>query len=421
MSNFATDLQKGKDGEAEFQAAFGEWVTPTDGKSGDFIVKATGEKLEVKTDSYCPIKYKNFIMERYRSGSKNGGPWQAQDHGCTYFAYRFKKTGDTYLFNTNKLVERLESLEHTPYTIGNDSYETTYYKVPRVLLEDLYLDISTTLAPAPVASPVVEVCHKQILLSSDNAAYHGNRTHLSSSNLKMLLKSPEQFYTEWILGQKPPEKENPNFTEGSFVHSLILEPENMAHYAIYPGLRKAGAAYEAFVAENPFKTILSAVQVRRCEELYKAYANLPIAVEMLKNGHAEHTMLANILDVPIKTRADFININAGYIVDIKTTAAPTDIEVFKATVAQYSYELSASLYCEAARENYGKLFDFYWLVLSKQDGGCAIYKASSETLSMGAAMYTQALVVYKKCTSSGIWSFQQPKDKFTSTYEILEI
>lgn len=259
------------------------------------------------------------------------------------------------------------------------------------------------------------------LLGSDDITYHADRTRLSSSNIKQLLKSPEQFHTEWVLGQRPPEKENPNFSEGKLVHSLILEPDKMAQYAIYPGLRKAGGAYEAFVAENPFKTILSAVQMRRCEELYKAYAKLPIAVEMLKNGYPEHTMLADILDVPIKTRADFINVDAGYIVDVKTTAGPTDIEVFKSTVIQYSYELSAALYCEAARETYGKLFDFYWLVLSKQDGGCAIYKASSDTLSMGTAMYTQGLVVYKKCKASGIWSFQQPKDNFSSTYEILSI
>lgn len=421
MSNFQTDLQRGKDGEAEFQAAYGEWVIPTDGREGDFIIKATGEKLELKFDSWCPIKYKNFIMERFRSGLKNGGPWQALDHGCKYFAYRFKKTGDTYLFDTAALVAKLESMEHESYTIGNDTYETTYYKVPRAALESLYLDISTTLAPAPVAPPVIEVCHKQILLNSDNAGYHGNRTHLSSSNIKMLIKAPEQFYTEWVLGQKPPEKENPNFSEGSFVHSLILEPESMSQYAIYPGLRKAGAAFEAFEAANPHKTILSAAQVRRCEELYKAYAKMPVATVMLRNGFAEHTMLANILDVPIKTRADFINIDAGYIVDVKTTAAPTDIDVFRATVTQYSYELSAALYCEAARENYGKLFDFYWLVLSKQDGQCAIYKASSDTLSLGAAMYTQGLVMYKKCLKSGIWSLNQPAESFSSDYEILEV
>ena len=422
MSNFQTDLQRGKDGEAEFQAAFGEWLRPTDGREGDFIIKATGEKLEVKTDSYCPVKYKNFIMERFRSGSKNGGPWQALDHGCKYFAYRFKKTGDTYLFDTSALVAKLESMEHTPFTIGNDTYETTYYKVPRNALESLYLDISTTLAPVTVvAPPVIEVCHKQILLNSDNAAYHGNRTHLSSSNIKMLLKAPEQFYTEWILGQKPPEKENPNFSEGSFVHSLILEPESMSQYAIFPGLRKAGNAFEAFEAANPNKTILSAAQVKRCEDLYKAYAKMPVATVMLRNGFAEHTMLANILDVPIKTRADFINIDAGYIVDVKTTAAPTDIDVFRATVVQYSYELSAALYCEAARENYGKLFDFYWLVLSKQDGGCAIYKASSDTLSFGTAMYTQGLVMYKKCLASGVWSVNQPAESFSSNFEILEV
>lgn len=414
MSNFQKDLKKGKEGEAAFLALYPDALEATDGREGDFIVKATGALGEIKSDNYCPVKYPNFIMERYRSGTKPGGPWQAAEHGCTYYVYQFVKTGATYMFNVADLVKRLESMELTEHKVGNGSYETTYYKVLRTALEDLYLDVHTTFLPPVLNLP-------SPLITCDNNAYHSNRTHLSSSSLKQLLKSPEQFYVEWVLGQKAEEVENPNFTEGSFVHTLLLEPELVDQYAIFPGLRKAGAAWEEFKALNPSKTILSAAQVRRCEQLYQGYASLPIAVEMLQGGFSEHTMLADILGVPVKTRADYINVSKGYIVDVKTTAAPTDLECFKATVAQYSYELSASLYCEAARANYGKLFDFYWLVLSKNDGRCAVYKASTETLSLGTALYTQAIVLYKVCKESGVWRKEQPTLAFNAKYEIEEI
>lgn len=420
--SFQADLKYGQEAERIFHSEYPDLLERLDGKEGDFLITATNKKIEFKVDKYCPIKYQNFIMERFRSGNKNGGPWQARDHGCTYYAYRFAKTGDTYLFNVEDLIERLEAVEYQEFKVGNGSYDTTYYKVPRNTLADLYLDVLHTLAPVaitPVSLDQTLLTHS--LLTSDNETYHNNRTHLSSSSLKMLLKSPEQFYVEWVLGQSPPTVENPNFSEGSFVHSLILEPETISQYAIYPGLRKSGSAFEEFKAKNPNKTILSAAQVHRCEKLYKAYTDMPIALELLKEGLAEHTMLADILGCPIKTRADFINIPKGYIVDIKTTAGPTDIDAFKATVLQYSYELSAALYCEAARVNYNKLFDFYWLVLSKSDGQCAIYKASSDTLTFGAAMYTQAIVLYKKCLESGIWRKEQPALEFTSNYEILEI
>lgn len=409
--NFLQDLKRGQQGEAAFYQNYQTYITRTGGRSGDFIINETGESIELKSDSYDPLQYENFIIERYSSPGKPGGPWQALAHGCKYFAYQFIQTGEVFLFETADLVTKLEQNSYKEFFCNNGAYQTTYYKVPRADYECIRLNTRAVLtAKKPLAHS---------LLASSNLDYHGDRTHLSSSNLKTLLKSPEQFYNEWILGDKEPQKENPNFSEGSFIHSLVLEPDQLDQYAIFPGLRKAGPAWEEFKALNPSKTILSAAQVNRCEQLYKGYASTKLATQLMEGTIPEHTMLAKILDVPIKTRADAINVQKRYIVDVKTTAMPTSIDAFRATVVQYSYELSAALYCEAARETYGELFDFYWLVLSKKDGKCSIYKASSDTLSQGAAMYTQALVMYKKCKASGIWRKEQPEHDFD--HEIEEI
>lgn len=262
----------------------------------------------------------------------------------------------------------------------------------------------------------------QILQGSSNADYHANLTHLSSSNLKMLLKAPHQFYVERILGQGNAQAERDVFSEGSFVHSLVLEPDQMAHYAVFPGLRKAGAAWEEFKRANKGKTILSMPQVNRCEQLAKAALGMPTAVQMLSKGCAEHTMVANVLGVPCKARADWLCVEDGYILDVKTTAMPSDTDVFRNTVSEYEYALSAALYCQIAYEVYGKLFEFYFLVLSKDDKQAHVYKASSDLLSYGTARVTKALVLYKQCLASGVWELNQPKKDFNnSNYEIEEI
>lgn len=259
------------------------------------------------------------------------------------------------------------------------------------------------------------------LIGSSNADYHANKTHLSSSGLKLLLQSPEQFYNDFVLGQRQ-EQEKAVFDEGSFTHTLILEPAKINEYAIFPGLRKQGAAWEYFKGDNAGKKILSAPQVARCESLARAYQSLPAALKLLEVGISEHTMVSSLLDVPVKARADRINIEAGYIVDIKTTSMPSDLECFKATIEQYRYELSAALYAAIASEVYKKEFDFYWLVLSKADNGCEIYKASQATLAAGAALYKRALMLYKKCMTNNSWTLDTPLKEFDKlNYEILEV
>jgi hypothetical protein len=262
-----------------------------------------------------------------------------------------------------------------------------------------------------------------IFRGTTNVDYHANKSHLSSSGLKLLLKDTVQFHKEYILGKKE-NISKPVFDEGSFVHTLILEPEKISEYAIYPGLRKGGKEFEAFKANNPNKIILSASQVLRCEGLYKSYSALPLATEMIQGGFPEFGMDSIVLGVPVKARADYINIDKHYIVDVKTTSMPTMTDLFKETVVQYGYDLSAALYAQIAYDTFGHLFDFYWLVLSKTDNKCCIYKATSATLSKGSALVTQALFKYKQCSESGIWTAdagQQHTFTQEAQYEIEEI
>lgn len=243
----------------------------------------------------------------------------------------------------------------------------------------------------------------KLILESTNDAYHADKTHLSSSGLKTLLKSAAQFHYEYVLGNRE-QIDKPAFVDGTLLHALILEPHKiMTDYAVFSGLRKAGKQYEAFKEAHKDKIVVSAAQMLRMQNLYRSYQALPSAIELLHGTLAEHSMVSAILDVPVKARADAISISRRCIIDVKTTSLPSGRDIFAQTVVDYSYQLSAALYCQIAYQTYGTLFEFYWLVLSKDDGQCHIYKASTETLSMGSALVTQALVKYKKCLESGNW------------------
>lgn len=261
------------------------------------------------------------------------------------------------------------------------------------------------------------------LQGSSNADYHANRSHLSSSQLKVLLKDPAQFYKEVVLGVPELRVESNALTEGTFVHSLILEPHKViTDYAVFDGLRKAGQKYDDFVAANPGKTIVSVAQVMRCEKLLHAFQKHTAAKALITGGEAEHTMVQDLQSVPCKARADYI-LPARYIVDVKTTAMPSDKELFKETVTKYGYELSASLYKSIADKLHGAEHEFYWLVLSKADFQCRVYKASAKTLTTGAQQVSKALELYKHCMATGVWlsNAVAPAQALDELYNIEEV
>ncbi len=254
-----------------------------------------------------------------------------------------------------------------------------------------------------------------------NTEYHADNTFLSSSNLKTLLKDPEQFYREKILGIKPERKESDSFTEGSLTHSMILEPHLVnQEYAFYPGLRKAGAEFEAFKASvPPGKVIIARPMQIRVEAFKRAYTQCPPAVELLQGGVPEQTICIDYNGVPIKVRCDYINAEKGFIADVKTSRFPVDVDTFRETVKQWSYDLSAALYCMAAEQFYGKPFSFYFIAIGKTDNNCEVYKASDNTMEKGRLQVAKALNIYKECVKTGIWKL--PDSMKVSSKEILEV
>lgn len=260
-----------------------------------------------------------------------------------------------------------------------------------------------------------------------NEEYHGDNSYFSSTSVKLLLEDPAKFYTQAIEGKRE-FKHIPAFDEGSYAHALILEPEVIeSEFAFYPKLRKAGNAFKEFEAANKGKIILSNGQKMRVESWVEAYERLPAAKELVSGGLPEHTVVGSINNMPLKARADYLNIDRGYIADVKTTSYDTDVDSFRMTIGQFKYQLSAALYCAMFEQYYEKPFDFYFIVLGKRSLDCQVYKMSNKTMMDGKSKLYKAIKTYNKCKESGLWVKESSSssvaglDSEISDYEILEI
>lgn len=277
---------------------------------------------------------------------------------------------------------------------------------------------TTTAAPTPLVPGYNKV---------DNFSYHADRTHLSSTVLKTLYKDPALYYDEYILGNKKPFANQAALTIGSLTHTMILEPHMRdKDYLFSPAWRRNELKHKEFMASlspDERRTVVTQPENENVKKLMEAYYRLPAAVELMKDTDSEHTLCTTIDGVRVKARFDAVNIEKGLLLDIKTTGRSSDTDSFKQTCADLSYDISAALYLAVAEEVYQRPFDFYFIVLSKADHTCDLYKTSYDTRIKGMKKVRKALENFKRCTASGIWQSETPAELTLklSNYEIQEI
>lgn len=238
-----------------------------------------------------------------------------------------------------------------------------------------------------------------------NEEYHGDRNFLSSSSLKLLLQDREAFRRKYILQEIDEPKKNQSALDfGTAAHLMLLEPHLFdSEVVFFNGPRKAGKVFEEFKLQNEGKLILTEVDKMKLDAFKSSFENHH-ASWILKDCKFEHTMCALLNSTMLKSRADAISIGGGYIVDVKTTGYMGDVETFKQTIENLYYDLSAALYCAIAEKIYKKQFDFYFIVLSKSDMSCNVYKMSKNTMLAGYGKLESAIETYKNCLLTGNWS-----------------
>ena len=242
-------------------------------------------------------------------------------------------------------------------------------------------------------------------LDVTNADYHSDVEFLSSSAFKLLHKDPQSFYRKYILKERETVSNQAALNFGTVAHLMLLEPHLMEEsVAVFDGGPiKRGKAYDEFIRNNEGKIVLSLTEKQKLDALKAAFEAHPNGPQLLAGCEFEYTLCGEINGIKVKCRADAINIERGIIVDVKTTGYGGDKDAFGITLNDLYYDLSAALYCEIAKQVYGKPFDFYFIVLSKSDMTCSLFKTSRPTYNQGLMRLNEAIQILKECRLTNVW------------------
>lgn len=245
-------------------------------------------------------------------------------------------------------------------------------------------------------------------------AYHADRSCVSASGLKQLLRSPAHFQT--YLNQE--HKETPALMLGTAIHSRLLEPELfMDTYVTTAISDKRSNEYRMFELNNADRQILSFDQFIAVEGIARSVEKHEMANHLLSIGAVEHTIIWQDEETGIwcKIRPDCLNadIDLGVCVDVKSTEDASE-EAFIRSCIKYQYDLQAAFYLEGLRSAFGRDFDFCFLPVEKSAPyGCQLFAAPAEMLERGQRLVRKALRTLKRCRDTGEWPCYQPDGGFS--------
>lgn len=242
-----------------------------------------------------------------------------------------------------------------------------------------------------------------------NEEYHGNRSHVSSSGLKLYLKDPREYHKQYVLGEKayiPPALQNA-FDLGSYMHTMVLEPHLLdVEYAIF-----SSGDREAFDYDNEGKTIITTGQNSLASRVFAEYQKSvfypdgKLVSTFFEEGFAEESFFTELDGLPVKVRSDYRKQCTKYasINDVKTTSKAVTLKSVKKICEDLDYDLSAALYIDAISKVTGVEHDFYFMFMGKKDYNCQVFRASKEFIERGRQKYKRAIAGIKKSRTTGVW------------------
>lgn len=243
-----------------------------------------------------------------------------------------------------------------------------------------------------------------------NSQYHSPEGNFySSSQLKKAIKDIELFYKHYVSKELEDKVSGANLDIGNYYHTAILEPHLLEkEYTVYPGKTRRGKEWETFKILNEGKTILTQGDMIKAEGIIKATKSNQLAMDLLEGGKSELSLGINLHGLDIKVRADKINEDNGYLIDLKsTTGNAKDLHKIQETTQHWGYDLSAALYLDAFIAHGFKIDRFIWIYASKDYHNCSIFEAhvDSDIIRIGRAKYLKAIALIKKYEALD-WKFE---------------
>ena len=215
---------------------------------------------------------------------------------------------------------------------------------------------------------------------SDEFYYgHLGKHALSSSSLKLLLKSPKTYRNIMKYGSE----DSAALSTGKLTHWMLLEPNIIDNIHFVDASTKNTKIYKE--AKEKHQEVFLEKEKQEAQRLTDAILRNEAALKLLNKAEFEVPMIKMLDGYAIRGKADILRDDT--IVDYKTTA---DLSTFRYSADKYGYDLQSYLYL--------RLFDkekFTFLVIDKKSTDVGIFDTSEEFIERGRQKFIQAIDNYK--------------------------
>ena len=217
----------------------------------------------------------------------------------------------------------------------------------------------------------------------DDTFYYGHlgKHALSSSSLKMILKSPKTY--KYVTKYGDPSSNSSALAMGKLIHWMILEPHKIDSLTFVEASTKGTKIYKQ--AEAMHGEVFLNKERSAAERVTDAVLRNEQALRFLNKAEFEVPAVEMIEGLPFRAKADIIQGNT--IIDLKTTA---DLSTFKYSADKYGYDLQAYLYTKMFKAD-----DFKFLVVDKGSLDIGIFETTEDFLAKGKAKFDKAVETYK--------------------------
>ena len=217
---------------------------------------------------------------------------------------------------------------------------------------------------------------------SDSFYYgHLGKHALSSSSLKMILKSPKTYRNVTKYGD--PNSDSPALSAGKLVHWMLLEPHKVDQLHFVDASTKNTKIYKD--SKEKYGEVFLTKERSAAERLTDAVLRNEAALKLLTGSEFEVPQIAMLEGLPFRGKCDIIQ--GDTIIDFKTSA---ELQKFRYSADKYGYDLQAYLYLRMFNK---KKFSF--LVVDKASTDIGIFETTDEFISKGEEKFYRAVSDYK--------------------------
>lgn len=241
--------------------------------------------------------------------------------------------------------------------------------------------------------------------------YHADKTAISSTALKKLLKSPKTFLHHY---NEPPMERTAAMTFGEALHMALLEPERFQSEVqveeSFSGKGSREAKKEWLESLNPSVVLLSEKEYDSVLRMRDSAYHRKDVRTFLQSGQSEISGYYRdpVTGIKCKVRIDHYNAALNGFIDLKTCLDCSQAE-FSKTIWNYRYDIQMAMYQEGLQIIGGKPLDYAMFLAIEKTAPyeVAFYMADEGVLGKGQEDYRKCMNLLSECLNDKRWAAYQ--------------